>query len=438
MPITVDGITTGIDTSALIDAILVGYKVPQDSLRTKVSDLELKQEHFTALSGLLSDMQTALEAMDTTAELSTTVASTHTGFAATLSDGAQVGAFDVTVEALAKPSVWTGPSAASATSAGAATHGTYTITVGGVATDFTIDGTNDDLTSLTSALDGIEGVTAYMVQSGGQFKLVVRGDDSGVDNALDITAPSGAGFTSVQAATDSSVVVDGVRITGSSNRLDDVLPGVALDLTAVTTSAESLNISMDTDATVAGFEAFVEAYNAIAAKISAQSSFNSEAGIRGAFVGESSIRRITRTLRDAVSGTLSNSGSFARLSDIGITTDSSSGELTIDSDKLKEALKSDRASVESLFTGSTGFAAKVSAVVDVMVDPADGSLTSRVGSMDDKIEQMNEQIEAYDDRISSYEARLRSQFEAMEVSVGRLQSLQTFLTAYFDTGSSNS
>jgi flagellar hook-associated protein 2 len=435
MPITVDGITTGIDTSALIDAILVGYTVPQDSLRTKVSDLEQKQEHFSALSGLLSDLQTALDGMDTTKELSTTVASTHTGFTASLSDGAEVGAYDITVEALAKASVWTGPSAASATDAGAATHGTYTITVGGVATDITVDGTNDDLTSLTEALNDIDGVTAYVVQSGGQYQLVVRGADSGTDNAVDISTPSGAGFTSVQTATDSSVVVDGVRITGSSNRLDDVLPGVALDLTAVTTSAESLNVSMDTDTTVAGFESFVEAYNTIVAKISAQSAYDSEADIRGAFVGESSVRRISRTLRDAVSGTLANSGSFTKLSDIGITTDSTTGKLEIDTDLLKEALQSDRASVEALFTGTSGFAAKVSTVIDVMVDPLDGSLTARVDSMDDKIEEMNEQIDAYDDRISSYEARLRSQFEAMEVSVGRLQSLQTFLTAYFDTSS---
>ena len=121
----------------------------------------------------------------------------------------------------------------------------------------------------------------------------------------------------------------------------------------------------------------------------------------------------------------------ASLSLIGISTNTSDGTLTLDSDEFQDALSDYQDSVEGLFTDASGFGQTMIDSLDFYIDPLDGSIVSRTDSIDGMVEDLEDQIETWEDRIESYEARLRSSFTSLESTAGELQGTSMFLDSYF-------
>lgn len=104
------------------------------------------------------------------------------------------------------------------------------------------------LGDLVEAINGVEGLTASLLDTGTGLAMVVKAED-GIDNALDansITAletalgmtannPLGAATTETTAK-DANFTVDGLQITRGSNKIDDLFAGHTLTLNAVGTS----------------------------------------------------------------------------------------------------------------------------------------------------------------------------------------------------------
>jgi flagellar hook-associated protein 2 len=64
MGITVDGIVSGMDTTALIGAMVSVYTVPKAALEKDIDDIGEKIEAIAGLNNRLEDLEKALEAIE--------------------------------------------------------------------------------------------------------------------------------------------------------------------------------------------------------------------------------------------------------------------------------------------------------------------------------------------------------------------------------------
>lgn len=169
----------------------------------------------------------------------------------------------------------------------------------------------------------------------------------------DLTGFENGTFTQTQAAVDSQVRVDGYPaadwITRSSNTLDDVIPGVALDLH--TTGTVQVNLTRQTDSFKDKLNTLVTAYNDVITYIQKQTAYDTAAKTAGILMGNSTVTDIRERLRSPL---MSQAGGFTKGVDsfvmpghIGLEVDSD-GQLKLDQTKLSDAIAKDYAAVLDL------------------------------------------------------------------------------------------
>jgi flagellar hook-associated protein 2 len=157
----------------------------------------------------------------------------------------------------------------------------------------------------------------------------------------------------VQSAQDALINVDGITLVKSSNTVDDVFEGLTLNLKdASPNQTVKVEVTENVGDVAAVMSGFVEAYNSAMSLIHAQSKFNPEEDSEAPLLmGDSTVRRIQYSLQNFITGTRSDIGSGPlSLADLGITTDSKSGQLIFDSAKLSKALNEDPSGVRRLLS----------------------------------------------------------------------------------------
>jgi len=156
---------------------------------------------------------------------------------------------------------------------------------------------------------------------------------------------------------DASIIVDGVTTTSTKNTVEDVIPGVTLNLLKMDADTTiTLNVDRDLEAIMEKISAFVDAYNEVKTYIQQQQSYDQDKEKTGGILfGDgtlSSVKSdITFTLIQSVWGV---SSEYSMMGLVGINLDNE-GHLSIDSDKLEGYLKTNFNDVSNLFAanGST-------------------------------------------------------------------------------------
>jgi flagellar hook-associated protein 2 len=436
MPVTMDGAMSGIDTSALINAILSSAAAPKETLEERIDDYEDKQSKITELVSLLGDLEDSLEDISDLSDFRSYAADYAENDEIEVSvDGEAVeGTYDIEVSAVASAAMYVSTTFESETDALAET-GTLSLTYDDTETEITIaaDTTLDDL---ADEINDIDGLTAYVMDTGDDdepYRLVIQGEDGGADYDITIDESGLTGtlldMDETVAASDAELTINGVSVTSSSNTVDDAIPGMTITLSGETSEALKVTVESDPDAIEEKIQTFVDAFNAAVSFIDIQSVFDSDEGLKGAFVGESSVRRVNSGLTELVTSSFDDLGQdYDALSLIGITTDGD-GKLEIDSDTFQEILLDEPDQVADLFTDEDGFIEAMIETLDLYVDPYDGSLEVRKDSLDDRIEDMEDSIEDIDERLERLEVRLRKQFTAMESLLGSLGGSSQYLGA---------
>jgi len=152
-------------------------------------------------------------------------------------------------------------------------------------------------------------------------------------------------------AGDALLELDGVEITSQDNVLDDLLPGVTLNLRkADAGTTVSLNVERDVDAVMGKMESFVEAYNGVASFIRQQQSYDTEKQSPGGVLfGDGTLSSVksdlTGVLLQSVWGV---SQEYSTMGLMGIRLDNE-GHLSIDRDTLRGYLNTNFNDVRDLF-----------------------------------------------------------------------------------------
>ena len=432
---SVAGIASGIDTNSIVKQLLAAASGPIKSLQRKISDHGYRRSKLEGLNTLMTTFKTALSEADGIAELPSFSAISADGdsLSAAVSGDATPGTYSLTVVQKAQSSQH--QSAAYASETETLKDGTLTVTVGSTVTEVTIDsatGTNTVQGIADYLTNSVPGVNAYVLDTGAAsdpYKLIVTGTNTGTDDAVALSASQTGlvgedlSFTSSRTAQDSTVTVDGNTVTRSTNAIDDIIPGLSLNLLQTTASTVDITVSRDTAAMASKVSSIVEAYNNLNAFFKANSGVDADPVI----ASDQTLRTIRRHMQNILASGYSTDN-VAGLNSIGLGTDQF-GDLEFESSDFTSMLGTNWEDVLSMLTGTSGLFGSLYTQVDADIDPTDGLIQPRIESIDGRISDLNLQIEDAERRLSMYEDVLKSQFMAMETALAKYQATQSYLDA---------
>ncbi len=365
MPVTIDGLVTGIDTKTIIDGLLKIQKQQVDRFAIRKDEVQKKQAAFNGVETRLLSLQLDISKLSRSQNNPFTkqrvTVSDESAIAGTASESAATGVYRFTVESRAAAHQVASQGFADADSE--ISKGTFDLRLGnGDVTTITVDDNNNSLTGLADAINSARGgVTANIIKdssgSSTPYKLLLTSSNTGTDNSIslvnNLAASSGDAVrpdidfdTPVQAATDARITfgtgAGAISTTSATNRFDNVVRGVSFDLLNPTVGQEvALTIDRDTGTAVADVQTFVKSFNDTIQYIEDQSRFVSATSESGPLLGNRNVQTIKQklfsTILDVVPGV---SSSANRLSAIGITI-SDSGRLQLNSSKLQSILDGD-------------------------------------------------------------------------------------------------
>jgi flagellar hook-associated protein 2 len=283
------------------------------------------------------------------------------------------------------------------------------------------------LADLSAALNASTSpVSASVVNTGDgsatPYRLVLTAKNTGTAGALTL-ATSGinvldpAQLSTVTAASDAQLTVGGATITRSSNTINDLLPGVTLNLAHTGTS--TVTVATDPAGTTTKVQALVDAVNNVLSSIATQTSYNSTTKKGGPLSGEGLAENIATNLLDDALGAL-GTGTTKVLSQLGIET-TRDGRLKLDSAKLATALQSDPDGVASLLSG---FAATVEGYAKDTTSST-GVVTTSGKAAGDAARRRQDQIDAFEVRMTALERSYRARFAALDAALGSLKQQQS-------------
>lgn len=230
-----------------------------------------------------------------------------------------------------------------------------------------IDPGNNSLQGIRDAINAAKiGVTASIVNDGSAapHRLVLNADAIGASNNMKITVNGGdpelanllghdpvgtQNLTEITAGKDTSLEVDGIPITKPTNIVNDVIPGVTLNLLSASDGPERLDISRDTGAVKTSVEEFVKAYNELKKVVTDLTAYNEATKKGAALQGDSAMRSLETQIDSILSAPLGTpTGSLTTLSQIGVSKQTN-GTLAIDATKLNTAIETKFTDVAGLF-----------------------------------------------------------------------------------------
>jgi flagellar capping protein FliD len=297
------------------------------------------------------------------------------------------------------------------------------------------------------------GISAQLINTGNAaapYRIVITGA-TGASNSFSLSSKNADGNevanvnfgTSLQAAENASLTVDGVSISSSTNKVTDAIAGTTLELFTTTSGAANLEFTRDTTAVKTNLKALVTAYNDANSMLSVVSDPKSTVETYGAtLVGNSIVNSVRTQMRNMVT-TSSNtpSGNMTALRDIGITLNRT-GELEIDQVKMDAALQNNYDQVVTMLTANKqnqstqstlngGVSNEAVKKLTSLLD-ASSPLTTQSTNLTTKISKYKTELDKLETRMTELLARYKKQFAAMESMVGETKSLQTGLKSTFE------
>jgi flagellar hook-associated protein 2 len=430
---SISGLSSGLDTAGIIDALMKLEAAPQQRLQTRVTaeqSVITKLQSINTRTSLVASRAEALAKASTWAGLTAT--SSSTAVTATASGTASPGRLSVTVTA----------TAATHQLGFAESHAlTDVVTGGGTTVRITrpsgspldIDTGDGTLAGLVAAIndpDNETGLHAQTVRVGtGQYRLLVESVETGAAQTFDLARLDGQpllGGATARQGVDATVDLGaGITATSATNTFTDLLPGLNLTVAAGTApgTVATVTVARDTKALSTKVEELVAGVNAVLSEIKTQTAFNTTTKTSGPLSGEASVRELRSHLLNAVFPPDDSS-----LADVGIELDRA-GNLTFDAEKFAEAYAEDPAAVAAMFTGNDGFAGRMQDVADAASDPIDGTITDTIAGRNSSITRLETGIEDWDRRLELRRSSLERQYAALEVALSQLSSQSSWLTS---------
>ena len=424
------GISSGIDSKAIIDAIVGVQKLPITSLQSKKSGYNDQISGIAKMTSALDELKTMMKDMQDTANVLAFTATPGDDkiLTATISGAASSGTYEITVNGLARAEK--DRSVALNSGYEPIKAGTITLTAAG---QDPVDVAIADGDTLNDVVDKINAsgahVDASVVSDGTHSYLQVVASDTGftigglADDALTIsesytgTTGTELGLSQVIQAKNALLEMDGLPVEQRSNTLTSVISDVSVVLK--TEGTTTLQIDSDREGTKTKIQGFVDKFNEVLKLV--DDSTTTKDGKRS-IDPDPALLQIKSALRSLVGQSVTGiQGNTTSLSRAGVRTNAS-GQLEINATDFTAALDQDPRAVARLFTQpDSGVATKMSSLIDRYTNTIDGVLGSRTKSLNTRIDAADNQIARLQDRVDSLTARLTRHYTAMEATLSAIQ-----------------
>jgi flagellar hook-associated protein 2 len=376
------GTASKLDTEAVLQATYEAKRLPAVRLETRTSRNEEKIAAFEELRTLLGQLQQAADGLRNPPGFlgaASNVFETKQAFFSSgsavapgeiagvaVTNSAAAGAFDLTVMQLATAAklatVSTSGAAATlgdAWNGGTAFAGTLAIGLdGGDAATIAIDSdmTIYELRDRINAERSTTGVRASVLKvADDDFRLVMTAEETGRPIVIGDATGLAGGFSStqLQAAQPAIFAIDGVEITRLQNQVDDLLPGVTVNLfKAEPATTISVSVEPSLGEVKERIGAFVEAYNTFRDFVATQSAVDADGRptAEAVLFGDRTMGGLVSGLGALVGGGVAGlpADAMASLRAIGIEIDAGN-RLTIDDARLDNALLTKLDEVRGIF-----------------------------------------------------------------------------------------
>jgi flagellar hook-associated protein 2 len=446
--VAIDGLASGMNTTAMISALMGVEAAPQAMLKNKLAS---NQSMLTALQQLNTRVAQLQGNAEATAKpgamnLFTATSSSPALTVATASTAAP-GTIDLTVSKLASNQTSVTAAMTSWPVDGGGAPAKLTIVdKAGKQTEISPASTSlDDVVTAVNAAAG--GAAAVKVPAGnGTYRLQFTATTPGAAGAFQVHQGSAAEVTAgtstnlmtavgaavVKPAQDAEAVLYAgtaaeQTISSATNTFKDVLPGISVTATGTTTAPVTIAVTSDTAGVTKKAEDFVKAVNDVLGYIKDSSAVSATATTAGAsaakggiFTGHSGVRAISDSVTNAVVAPINGKSP----SEYGIVI-TRNGDFTFDKDKFAAAMAADPAATQAAVTA---ISTRVAAATKSAMDPVDGSVTSLIKGRQSESKDLNLQISNWDQRLADRRATLQAVYTRMEVLLGGLQSQSAWLS----------
>lgn len=275
----------------------------------------------------------------------------------------------------------------------------------------------------------------------------------------------------IETASDAVIRVDGVRTVRPSNEIDDIVPGVTLNLHGPSDRPVTLDVEPDREAAKNAIIQFVGLYNQVMRDINIYTR-NTEEIVNeieyftdeereqamdrlGILQGDSLLNQMQSRLQNIMMNphpTQANE-QIRLLAQVGISTNAGApgsrginpsrlrGYLEINEESLDNALENDYQAVRELFgfdsNGDLVADSGAAVEVDQYLQPyirTGGIVANRSQTLSGQIDRTEDRIDRYNERLEDYEAELRGDFARMEGAMQQLQENQQALQRLQQSG----
>ena len=440
-----------INVSSLVSQLVAATQAPQQSLIS--SETQAVTTQISALGTLksaLSTFQSSLGALDTPNSFNSESASSsdQSVFTATAGSGAPTGTYSITVGQLASAQQLLS-NAFTGTGATTVGTGTLQISLGDSSFNVNVTDSDDTLAGIASAINTATdnpGVTATIIQGTDGAHLLLSSSLTGAANTIQVNETDSGGALSaltynsdttsnygVQSkALDAQYSISGVAATSSSNTITDALNGVTLNLTGTTTADDpaTMTVITNTSTIESNLAAFVSAYNTLVGQFSSLGGYDSSSGTAGPMMGNALLTSIQNGMRNVLYSIVNTgSSTYNSLASVGITTNQD-GTLTLDSDKLQTALSTNFSAVSQLFSSSGGVATQLNSQLTTALG-ANGMIASNSTNLTNQSNALSQQSTDLTNQMAALTASLTQQYSALNTLLSSLQTTSSYLTQAF-------
>ncbi|MGH2854404.1 MAG: flagellar filament capping protein FliD [Solirubrobacteraceae bacterium] len=441
-PISFSGLGSGLNTSEIISALLGVERAPITRLSNEQTTLEGQRTLLQSIQSSLTQLTFDAQELGSPALFNTSQAvssSEPARIVPTATTGAAVGGYEVNVTQLANSG-----------------QRTFTFKSPAAAETLTIDGQAIEVAAGSSAQDLVNKInsdstaTVYAATVGEAVVLSTRA--TGATEAGFIAVSGGALVEQAglaKAGQNAEYTIDGVAGSSASNKLTSAIPGVTLELKALTTTTGPVTVEVQppgpsVSAIASQVQAFVNLYNSTIGSVHTQlttkppSAPGSTAELQtGTLFGDFELGSLLDAMRQSIYQPGKElPAAMASLADIGISTGAPTGngapsqaavegQLTVNTAQLESAIQANPTGVEKMLQSfSQGFAQ----LVNVNAAPG-GSLEARISGDSIQTSELGTRIANMNEMLAVRQKALEVEFAALEKVMSQSQAQSSWLSS---------
>ena len=424
----------------------VDYKTTVTPIEDNLQKITDKKTSLDELKTLLNDFNSSVSSLsDESLFLERTGSVSGDGIGVSIDKGVNPQNFSIQVTQLAETHIVQSDAFSSKTSTIADGDGTITLDINGQSRDFDVT-SSTTLEELQQKINDADlGITAKILNTGtDEYRLILNSNETGKDNKISITESDNLNTNLsnadnlIQEAQDSKFLYNGVGMSRSTNKVDDLIVGVNLEFTQVTDNPITIDIKEDVDLITSKAQDFVDKYNTLISKLNEVTGYDQATNTAGTFQGNSEIRNTIRTINDSL---LKVDSQGRAITDFGFDL-SKDGVLSLDIKDFQDKFKEDPTSAQEFFIGTNVEKRGITSHEDGLFYNFDKNLDKIIGP-NSLIDSLNTSLKTQEDRLNEEHEkaialldnrydRMKADFARQDAIIAQIQSQMDALQMQID------